>query len=129
MFLLVLGDPYLLPVTYNLTTWEEDPCPLQLLLIEKHLLLSDLHSRPSLSGKHVQVLIFIIDKLRPTYAIFASGGAPQILTMIRLRVLASTCKWMAPEKISHHKVHICPLDLLFLKLTYVLFSTFDSNCT
>ena len=119
MFLLVLGDPYLLPVTYNLTTWEEDPCPLQPLLNEKHLLFTDPHSQPPLSGK--QVLIFIIDKLRPTYAIFASGGAPQILTMIRLRVLASMCKWMAPERISHRKVHICLLDLLLLKPTYYSF--------
>ena len=116
-----------MPITSNLTTWEEDHCPLQPLLIEKHLLFSDLHSQPPLSGK--QVLIFIIDKLRPTYAIFALGGAPQILTMIRLRVLASTCKWMAPEKISHRKVHICLLDLLFLKLTYRFFSTFYCNRT
>ena len=50
MFLLVLGDPYLLPITSNLTTWEEDPCPLQPLLIEKHLLFSHLHSQPPLSG-------------------------------------------------------------------------------
>ena len=60
MFLLVLGDPCLLPVTYNLTTWEEDPCPLQPLLIEKHLLFSHLHSQPPLSGKHVRILIFTI---------------------------------------------------------------------
>ena len=60
MSLLVLGDPYMLPVTSNLTTWGEDPCPLQPLLIEKPLLFSDLHSQPPLSGKHVQVLIFTI---------------------------------------------------------------------